>query len=247
MKSKRSLFLAALLAVCLLCACAGETERVLPAEPTGLELRSIPWNSGPGEVCEALGLEMDALEREEDNNSFTLIAEGLELFGASDVQARFRFSNFSLEDGGYFGLDYVHVVFPESAGKDAVFAALTEVYGPEDQEYVQHSPIDGSLQALAKEEGVSCWFSDVKLGDVLSEQERLTFREMYLPGLSDEDLADFMAAEPVAVAVWTEDHYGQLEATMGDDPALQAAIEQYGRVATLDINGEHMVRILQLF
>ena len=52
--------------------------------------------------------------------------------------------------------------------------------------------------------------------------------------------------EPVSIATWTEDYYGQIEAEHGSTPALEAAVEEYGRVATLDLNGEHMARVLQM-
>ena len=57
MKAKRVFSVAAIaLSLCLLaglCGCSGEAGT--PAEPTGIEFQGIPWNSGPEEVCEALG------------------------------------------------------------------------------------------------------------------------------------------------------------------------------------------------
>ena len=249
MKARRVFSVAAIaLSLCLLaglCGCSGEAGT--PAEPTGIEFQGIPWNSGPEEVCEALGLDMDTLEREEDNYSVTLTARDVEAFGTAATLAQFRFFNFSLEEGGYCGLDQIHIVFPESADKEAVLAALTEAFGPEAQEYTQYDYITGRPRTYAKEEGISRWFSPTKLGDVLSEEERPAFRDLYLMGLSDEDLASLMESEPVSIATWTEDYYGQIEAEHGSTPALEAAVEEYGRVATLDLNGEHMARVLQMF
>ena len=128
MKARRVFSVAAIaLSLCLLaglCGCSGEAGT--PAEPTGIEFQGIPWNSGPEEVCEALGLNMDTLEREEDNYSVTLTARDVEAFGTAATLAQFRFFNFSLEEGGYCGLDPVHIVFPASADQEAGLAALAE-------------------------------------------------------------------------------------------------------------------------
>ena len=222
MKARRVFSVAAIvLGLCLLaglCGCSGEAE-VSPA----MEFQGIPWNSSPEEVCEALGLDMDTLEREEDNYSVTLTARDVEAFGTAATLAQFRFFNFSLEEGGYCGLDQIHIVFPESADKEAVLAALTEAFGPEAQEYTQYDYITGRPRTYAKEEGISRWFSPTKLGNVLSEEERPAFRDLYLMGLSDEDLASLMESEPVSIAIWTEDYYGQIEAEHGSTPALEAA------------------------
>ena len=112
--------------------------------------------------------------------------------------------------------------------------------------YTQYDYITGRPRTYAKEEGISRWFSPTKLGNVLSEEERPAFRDLYLMGLSDEDLASLMESEPVSIATWPEDYYGQIEAEHGSTPALEAAVEEYGRVATLDLNGEHMARVLQM-
>ena len=153
MKARRVFSVAAIaLSLCLLaglCGCSGEAGT--PAEPTGIEFQGIPWNSGPEEVCEALGLDMDTLEREEDNYSVTLTARDVEAFGTAATLAQFRFFNFSLEEGGYCGLDQIHLVFPESADKEAVLAALTEAFGPEAQEYTQYDYITGRPRTYAKE------------------------------------------------------------------------------------------------
>ena len=249
MKARRVFSVAAIaLSLCLLaglCGCSGEAGT--PAEPTGIEFQDIPWNSGPEEVCEALGLDINRQELSTTSDGSQLLTvSGSEFFGEPAVYTYFFFDNYTPEASDYYGLSMVQIFYPEDCDKGAILSALTKEYGPEAQEYTQYDYITGRPRTYAKEEGISRWFSPTKLGNVLSEEERPAFRDLYLMGLSDEDLASLMESEPVSIATWTEDYYGQIEAEHGSTPALEAAVEEYGRVATLDLNGEHMARVLQM-
>lgn len=238
MKPKRRLFLAALLAVCLLCACAGETE-VSP----DLEFPGIPWNASHEEVCAALGLDPADHPLTEEGGYYVMSIEGLEAFGQPSVDSHFYFAKYYPPTSDHLGFTQAQIFYPEDCDKDAVFSALTETYGPEAQEYTQYDVFTGEPYTYTKQEGYSRWYSQRVLTDVMAdlpEDAAQVLLDLYTTGLSEEDAGNLAATQPAANVSWAEDYYKTML------PSLEYLAEENGRVACLSIEGSLAVRGLQM-
>lgn len=127
-------FLTFFLALALLLSLAGcgtTKAKTVISQDTLLCYPGLRWNMTPEEVLAALGrTESDAVPEErlpeEDNGDrYIFSLTGLELFGQT-VNAVFAFLNKNEEQ---CGLEYVYVLFPNSADFDAVRDSLTEQLG----------------------------------------------------------------------------------------------------------------------
>ena len=248
MKARRVFSVAAIaLSLCLLaglCGCSCEAE-VSPA----LEFQGIPWNSSPEEVCEALGLDINRQELSTTSDGSQLLTvSGSEFFGEPAVYTYFFFDNYTPEASDYYGLSMVQIFYPEDCDKGAILSALTKEYGPEAQEYTQYSYFTGEeITYMKTEEGSSRWFSQRTMADILtnlSEEDRQTFLDFYVDGLSDEAAEAFAAAEPAAYIQWEEDYYSWVSNSFG---GTQSQHEEYGRVAWVNLNGAIVARAKQMF
>jgi len=242
MRKITTVLLLALLLVSL-GACGKETQ-----VPPALEFQGIPWNSTPEEVFEKLGLDLDSLERldEEDSMSseaFTILVPEWKVFGETSMSAQFRFVNFLPEDSSHFGFTGVLIFYPEDCDKEAILASLEKQYGPDAQEYSLYSALSGQAveHKYTKEPGHSRWFSQQLLRDVLTDSGKQGYRQL-LGEISDESF-DAILTTPVARISWVEDYYGQL----GNLELAQSAIEKYGRVASLSFYGDAMAIMEQRF
>ena len=78
----------------------------------------------------------------------------------------------------------------------------------------------------------------------LSEEDRQTFLDFYVDGLSDEAAEAFAATEPAAYIQWEEDYYSWVSNSFG---GTQSQHEEYGRVAWVNLNGAIVARAKQMF
>ena len=194
------------LLLCLLiglCACSGKAET-----PDTMEFKGIPWNASVEEVCQALELEFDpAMWEEESERGGTLRLENWDAFGQTAQLVYFNFANFTDDPTVPPGLCEVHFFYTADCDQQALLDALRAEYGPEAEEYVRYSSIDGESQTWVDNEQLKYWFPKMTLADTLSGAEQSALREAYLSELSDEAAANYIHAEPAGSVLWAENYF----------------------------------------
>ena len=194
------------LLLCLLiglCACSGKAET-----PDTMEFEGIPWNASVEEVCQALGIEFDpAMWEEESERSGTLRLENWDAFGQTAQLVYFNFANFTDDPTVPPGLCQVQMIYTADCDQQALLNALRAEYGPEAEEYVRYSSIDGEAQTWVDNEQLKYWFPKMTLADTLSGAEQSALREAYLSELSDEAAANYINAEPAGSVLWAENYF----------------------------------------
>lgn len=227
------------LLLCLLiglCACSGKAET-----PDTMEFEGIPWNASVEEVCQALELEFDpAMWEEESERGGTLRLENWDAFGQTAQIVYFNFANFTDDPTVPLGLCQVHFFYTADCDQQALLDALRAEYGPEAEEYVRYSSIDGEAQTWVDNEQLKYWFPKMTLAGTLSDAEQSALREAYLSELSDEAAANYINAEPAGSVLWAENYFDAFSSLIPEEEKPDE-IEPWVRV-----NGEILTLALQL-
>lgn len=191
---KRTLLIALILILLVTClpACSKEVN---VDDPTMLELPGIKWNSTPEEVKEALKLteEQILLDQQketngEDNAAWILCITDVSFFTETLLMGQFTFVRYN--DYEKFGLESVHLYYPDDIDMTAIRDNLTDLYGAGSAGMgnIQYRIIEGELESYTEsmisttsfddqsEVMAKWWSSTAKYVDVLPSdvQEKIT-------------------------------------------------------------------------
>ena len=128
-------------------------------------------------------------------------------FGQTAQFVYFNFANFTDDPTVPPGLCQIHFFYTPDYDQQALLDALRAEYGPEAEEYVRYSSIDGEAQTWVDNEQLKYWFPKTTLAGTLSDAEQSALREAYLSELSDEAAANYINAEPAGSVVWAENYF----------------------------------------
>ncbi len=190
-----------------------------------LELPGFPWGCTPEYVRSEAGLRDEQVledaavsSNDETWESWVIVAEGMECYGAAVSSIQFRFGR---RAGGEYGLERVEIFFPEGTDMAQIVQNMEKLYGPGSTEKPVHYILqDGGL--LARESTqiqqsdpeerdetpwAQYWISGKDGTQCLSAsaQERMieyySIQSKY--AVSEEVMVEFLKREPQVTAICT--------------------------------------------
>ena len=207
-------FFAIVVLACLISGCAVDTTKIDPAMPM---YPGLSWSMSPGEVVEALELDVSEYTIQSD----LLTVTSPDCFG---VPAEKLVIQFSMTDENSYTILQMGIVYPDDADMDAVYRELCELYGTPEKmhrfyildlsvaEDIEQGRVNETYQiqngvpvvSKSSDDGMKYWSGTHTLRTYLDEEELSDFCQEYYADLSEDIFREYADNQTLTYLFWTD-------------------------------------------